>query len=43
MPIIVGSFDGKVINVGSLSLAEEIPVTLGFDRLTVTINVGKFS
>ena len=31
MPLIFGSFDGKVINVGSLSLAEEIPVTfVGF-------------
>ena len=31
MPIIFGSFDSKVINVGSLSLAEEIPVTfVGF-------------
>ena len=30
MPLIFG-FDGKVINVGSLSLAEEIPVTfVGF-------------
>ena len=32
MPLIFGSFsDGKVINVRSLSLAEEIPVTfVGF-------------